>query len=80
MGCVFKATSRFLYFPERPGIRCTGGWTDPRAVWTGAENNATTGIRYPDLPGRSESLYRLSYPGILDYVTMIFHLQLCTVE
>jgi hypothetical protein len=29
-------------------------------VWTGAENLAPTGIRFPDRPARSESLYRLS--------------------
>ena len=32
-------------------------------VWTGAENLAPTGIRSPDRPARSESQYRLSYPG-----------------
>ena len=32
-------------------------------VWTGAGNLARTGIRSPDCPARSESLYRLSYPG-----------------
>ena len=37
------------------------GWA-PGTVWTGAENLAPTGIRSPDLPARSESLYRLSYP------------------
>jgi hypothetical protein len=31
-------------------------------VWTGAENLAPTGIRSPDRPARSESLYELSYP------------------
>jgi hypothetical protein len=35
----------------------------PGPVWTGAENLAPTGIRSPDRPTRSESLYRLSYPG-----------------
>jgi hypothetical protein len=30
-------------------------------VWTGAENLALTGIRFPDRPARSQSLYRLSY-------------------
>jgi len=30
-------------------------------VWTGAENLAPTGIRSPDRPARSQSLYRLSY-------------------
>jgi hypothetical protein len=32
-------------------------------VWTGAENLAPTGIRSPDRYARSDSLYRLSYPG-----------------
>jgi hypothetical protein len=35
----------------------------PRAVWTGAENLAPTGIRSPDRPARSQSLYRLRYPA-----------------
>ena len=38
------------------------GWT-PSPVRTGAENLASTGFRSPDRPARSESLYRLSYPG-----------------
>ena len=38
------------------------GWF-PGPVWTGAENIAPTWIRSPDRPDRSESLYRLSYPG-----------------
>ena len=37
------------------------GWT-PGPVWTDAENLPSTGIRFPDCPARSESLYRLSYP------------------
>ena len=40
------------------------GW-GPGPVWTGAENLATTGIRSPYRPARSESVYRLSYPGPL---------------
>ena len=43
-----------------PLYRRLGG---PRAGLTGAENLAPTGIRSPDLPARSESLYRLRYPG-----------------
>jgi hypothetical protein len=38
------------------------GWA-PGPVWKGAENLALTGIRSPDRPARSESLYRLCYPG-----------------
>ena len=36
----------------------------PGPVWTGVEFLALTGIRSPDRPARSESLYRLSYPGL----------------
>jgi hypothetical protein len=36
-------------------------WT-PDLVWTGAENFAPAGIRSPDRPARSQSLYRLRYP------------------
>ena len=39
----------------------------PGPVWTAAENLAPTGIRSPDRPARSESLYRLSYPGPWSY-------------
>jgi hypothetical protein len=38
------------------------GWA-PGPVWTGAENLAPTGFRSPDRPARSESPYRLHYPG-----------------
>jgi hypothetical protein len=38
------------------------GWA-PGPVWIGAENLAPTRIQSPDLPVRSESPYRLSYPG-----------------
>ena len=38
------------------------GWA-PGPVWTGTENLAFTGIRSPDRPTRSQSLYRISYPG-----------------
>jgi hypothetical protein len=35
----------------------------PGPVWTCAKNLAPTGIRSPDRPARSHSLYRLSYPA-----------------
>jgi len=47
-----------------PDIHCTGGWVGPRAVWTGAENLTTAGVRSPDRLALSELLYRLSYPGV----------------
>ena len=40
------------------------GWA-PGPVQTGVKNLASTGIRSPDRPARSQSLYRLSYPGPL---------------
>ena len=40
------------------------GWA-PGPVWTDAENFVPTGIRSPDRSARSESLYRLRYPGRL---------------
>ena len=49
---------------ERPGTHCTGWASEP--LWIGAENLAHTGIRPPDLPARSESLYRLRYPSSLE--------------
>ena len=59
------------------------GWA-PGPVWTGAENFASTGIRSPDHPARSESLYRLNYPAhwihgrlvkisMLPSVSVIYH-------
>jgi len=37
----------------------------PGPVWTGEENLAPTGIRSPDRPARSQSVYRLRYPAHL---------------
>jgi hypothetical protein len=44
------------------------GWGHQGPVWTGAENLASTGIRFPDRPARSDSLYRLSYPDRLTFI------------
>jgi hypothetical protein len=62
-GWMVNATPRPLYFPERDPVAIVqeARWT-PGPVWTGAENLAPTGIRSPDRPARSESLYLLSYP------------------
>jgi hypothetical protein len=37
------------------------GWA-PGPVWTEAENLASTWVRSPDRPARSQALYRLRYP------------------
>ena len=63
MGWVFNTTPRPLYPRERPDTHCIGGWLAPRPVGTDAKNFAPARVRSPDRPARSESLYRLSYPG-----------------
>jgi hypothetical protein len=52
------------------------GWV-PGLVWTGAKNLAPTGIRSPDRPARSHSLYRLSYRAHSGYNTTIILSNLC---
>jgi hypothetical protein len=44
----------------------------PRAGVEDAENLAPTGIRFPDRPACSESLYRLRYPGPPQTVTYLY--------
>ena len=55
-------SGRFSPRTDPVPIVYVAGWA-PGPVWTGAENLASTGIRSPCRPARSESLYRLSYPG-----------------
>jgi len=57
-------TTRPLFTPGNdpvPIIQEAGWASGP--VWTGGENLAPTGIRYPDRSARRKSLYRLSYPA-----------------
>ena len=44
---------------ERLGARCIGGWLKPGDGLEGCGKLTPTGIRSPDRPARSESLYRL---------------------
>jgi hypothetical protein len=48
-----------------PVTHFIGGWVGPRACLDGCRKSRPTGIRSPDRPARSESLYRLRYPGPL---------------
>ena len=81
----------------RPGTHCTRGWAGwaPGPGWTRTENLAPTRFRFPDRPARSESLYRLSYPGsspmypaihyLINHNSMLYNLTLqlgprCTVR
>jgi len=70
--------SRPLFTPGKETVPIVqeAGWA-PGPVWTGAENLASTGIRSPDRPARSQSLYRLTYPahnlkhkGMLKFITL----------
>jgi hypothetical protein len=65
-GWEVRVTPRPLSTPERDPVPIVqeAGWA-PGQVWTGAENLASTGIRFPDRPARSQSLYRLSYSAHL---------------
>ena len=58
-----SVTPRPLFTPGKDPVPIVqkAGWT-PGPVWTGTENLAATGIRFPDRPTRSKSLYRLCYP------------------
>ena len=55
-------TPRPLFTPGKDPLPVVqeAGWA-PGPVWTVAENLSPTGIRFPDRPARSQSLYRLSY-------------------
>ena len=57
-----RLTPQPLYLRRRDQVPISqvAGWA-PGPVWTCAENLASTGIRFPDRPARSESLNRLSH-------------------
>jgi len=60
---VFSVTPRPLFTPAKDPVPIAqeAEWA-PGSVWTGAKNLVPTDIRSPDLPARSQSLYRLHYP------------------
>ena len=55
-------THRPIFTPGKDPVPIVqeAGWA-PGPAWTGEENLASTGIRSPGRPARSQSLYRLSY-------------------
>jgi len=63
-GWGFSVTPRPLFTPGKYSVPIVheAEWA-PGPVWTVAENLASTGIRSPDPPARSQSLYRLRYPA-----------------
>jgi hypothetical protein len=62
-GWVVSITPRLLIPKKDPvPIVQKAGWA-PGPVWTCVKILASNGIRSLDRPARSQSLYRLSYPG-----------------
>jgi hypothetical protein len=61
-GLLTPRLGRFTPTKET-GIHHTRGWVGHRPVWRSAESLSLAGIRSTDHPVRSDSLYRLSYPG-----------------
>ena len=63
-GWVVSTPPRSFYPLERDPasfVQTTGWSSGP--IWTGKEKLASTGIRSPDGPASSKSLYRLRCPG-----------------
>ena len=75
LGWVVNCTPRPLFTPGKDPVPIVqeAGWA-PGPVWTGAENLAPTGIRSPDRPARSQSLYRLGYPAHITGLLCIYKL------
>jgi hypothetical protein len=67
-------TPRPHFIPGKDSVPIVqeAGWV-PWPVWTGVENLFPTGIRSPDRPAHSQSLYWLRYPAhILCIICSIF--------
>ena len=73
-GLVVNATTQPHFTPGKDPVPIVqeGGWA-PGPVWTGEENLTPIGIRSPDRPARSQSLYRLSYPDLHSLVYVYTH-------
>jgi hypothetical protein len=68
-------SGRFTPGKDPIPIEYETGWAS-ELVWTGAENLAPTGIRSPDRPARSKSLYRLAVRPTMLIVTKYFVMHL----
>ena len=67
MWWLVNATAQPRYTREILGTPCIGGWVGLTAGLDRCAKSPPTGIRSPDRPARSESLYRLNYPGMYSY-------------
>jgi hypothetical protein len=69
----FPVPGRFAPVERAPGTHWIGGWVDPRDGLDEVEkilDPNRTRTRTLDRPAHSQSLYRLRYPGSLQYVFM----------
>jgi hypothetical protein len=62
-GCVVSITPRPPLPPGKNRYPLYRSWVGPGAGLDRCGKSRPTGIRSPNLPARSELLYRLSYPG-----------------
>ena len=71
-GWGVSVTPRLFFTPGKDSLPIVqeAVWA-PGTVWTDAKNLAPTGIRSPDRPARSQSLYGLSYRPILIQITIL---------
>ena len=60
-----------LYPQERPGTHCTGGWAGPRAGLDRCEKSRPHRDSIPGPSSHSQSLYRLSYHGLIALLLLI---------
>jgi len=69
MGRVVKANAPAALLQERaPVSHSTGGWVDLRAGLERREDKIACPLgTNPDRPARSDSIYRLRYPGPYSY-------------
>ena len=72
-GWGVSVTPRPLFTPGKDPVPVVqeAGWATGPGL-TDAENLTPTGIRSPDRPAHSQSLYRLSYPGPLILRSVIY--------
>ena len=72
-GWGISVTPRPLFTPGKDPVPIVqeAGWA-PGPVWTGVENVAHAGIRFPDRPGRSQSLHRLRYPAHIPIMVLVY--------
>jgi hypothetical protein len=74
MGWVVKATPRPLYFQERDHVPIV--YEAEWVPWPVLDEYGKSQIRSPDLPARSETLYRLSYTDQLYIYVHMFNFSL----